>query len=283
MGISVNRETKRIKEIGEKEMERLPGETAPISYFGNLMLINQCENSLNSSVPEKDLNKLNFLFPKETEDYDILITDLNLYYLEVFNYLLENKYKEKYMIDKRDIKFTDYGESGYINQSPYKAYGKNEDCPIDVFLGRVGAIELDEEDKETLKVSNLYATLQPGEITKDRIYQYLPTYILGRASREIDYDECKETCNKLFSKAFGDRKKNHPSEKKFIGRIGGINIYITPFRDFLKETKKENNILHNLSHKFQKKFADENVGMYCAEAFEILTDALEKNIKKYKP
>jgi len=283
MGISVSRKTKRIKEIGEKEMERLPYETAPISYFGNLMFITQCENSLNSSVPEKDLNKIIFLFPKETEDYDILITNLKLYYFEVFNYLLENEYKEKYMVDKMAIKFTNYGESGYINQSPYKAYGKNEDCSIDLFLGRVGAIELDEEDEETLKVSNLYATLQPGVITKNRIHQYLPTYILGRASREIDYDECKEKCNKLFSKAFKDRKKNHPSEKKFIGKISGINIYITSFKDFLEEAKKENNILHNLSYKFQKKFADENVSMYCSEAFEILIDALEENIKKYKP
>ena len=159
MTITISENTKRIRKFGETKIKKLPYPSTPISYFGNL----DCANSYidKISIPNSDLNRLINLFPKNTNDYDALICCDEP---EIQNYLTENGFVKKNLIDRKKIKYDNLGFKGKVLLSPYSTYTKNNDeLYIDVFLNKIGAIDM-REYTEVKGISNLYATIQPGAI-----------------------------------------------------------------------------------------------------------------------
>ncbi|OYT42862.1 MAG: hypothetical protein B6U88_02650 [Candidatus Aenigmarchaeota archaeon ex4484_56] len=273
MTITISENTKRIRKFGETKIKKLPYPSTPISYFGNL----DCANSYidKISIPNSDLNRLINLFPKNTNDYDALICCDEP---EIQNYLTENGFVKKNLIDRKKIKYDNLGFKGKVLLSPYSTYTKNNDeLYIDVFLNKIGAIDM-REYTEVKGISNLYATIQPGAIKEDRINQYVITYILGRLSKNIDYDECKEICDRIFSESFENRKK---TKREYIRRIDRVKYYISSFNDFLDQIKKEKNILNTYHKRYIKKFKslkDSRIEEFGNECFEIIIDSLNNKI-----
>jgi hypothetical protein len=272
--IRISKKTKFVREIGEKEREKVEKKyesiTFPISYFGCFETIKEHSKKIDSPILD-DITAIR-IFPPETEDYD--------FYTSYFDPFIE-EYIRIPLIEKTTTKLGCFKIYQKTFISPFHTFEKIIDkIPVEAFVKEIGAIIIEEDSNDfDINVLNLITTIQPGCINKERVNQTLPAYYFLSKLDENVRDEFKEQIRKCFNNAIKRRKKYYP--KKRVTLPGNKHIY--SFDEIIQIIEKEvNYLIHTLKGKYVKRFKSDESRELCNEFFDIIADSISLAIKKYE-